>query len=94
MMIGGGSRGKDRGQWDGWALEESSKRPSGTRSRFLSLFTDGCLSYRIKIQKGALYFTNKKEMERDRIKNFKDLRSKSKVFLEPDDQVLEKSREL
>ena len=29
MMIGGGSRGKDRGQWDGWGLEEVSKRPAG-----------------------------------------------------------------
>ena len=27
-MIGGGSRGKDRGQWDGWGLEEASKRPT------------------------------------------------------------------
>ena len=26
---GGGSRGKDRGQWDGWGLEEPSKRPAG-----------------------------------------------------------------
>ena len=25
-MIGGGSRGKDRGQWDGWGLGEASKR--------------------------------------------------------------------
>ena len=28
MMIGGGSRGKDRGQWDGWGLEECSKSPA------------------------------------------------------------------
>ena len=29
MMIGGRSRGKDRGQWDGWGLEKASKRPAG-----------------------------------------------------------------
>ena len=29
MMIGGGSRGKDSGQWDGRELEEPSKRPAG-----------------------------------------------------------------
>ena len=29
MMIGGGSRGKDRGQWDGLGLEEPGKRPAG-----------------------------------------------------------------
>ena len=28
MVIGGGSRGKDRGQWDRWGLEEPSKRPA------------------------------------------------------------------
>ena len=28
MIIGGGSRGKDRGQWGGWELEEASKRPA------------------------------------------------------------------
>ena len=27
MMIGGGSRGTDRSQWNGWGLEEPSKRP-------------------------------------------------------------------
>ena len=32
MMIGGGSRGKDRDQWDGWGLEEPSKRPASPRS--------------------------------------------------------------
>ena len=26
---GGGSRGKDRGQWDGWGLEKGGKRPAG-----------------------------------------------------------------
>ena len=25
MVIRGGSRGEDRGQWDGWGLEEPSK---------------------------------------------------------------------
>ena len=29
MIIGGGSRDKDGGQWDGWGLEEASKRPAG-----------------------------------------------------------------
>ena len=33
-MIGGGSRGKDRGQWDGWELEEPNKRPTSARVRF------------------------------------------------------------
>ena len=28
MMIGGGSREKDRGQWNGWGLEDSIKRPA------------------------------------------------------------------
>ena len=28
IMMGGGSRGKDRGQWGGWELEEVSKRPA------------------------------------------------------------------
>ena len=28
MMIGGGSRGKDMGQWNGCGLEEPSKRPA------------------------------------------------------------------
>ena len=28
-MIGGGSRRKNRGQWDGWRLEKAIKRPAG-----------------------------------------------------------------
>ena len=28
MMIGGVSREKERGQWDGWGLEEPSKKPA------------------------------------------------------------------
>ena len=44
MMIGGGSRGKDRGQWDGWRLEETSKRPASIVSKprlviFITIFT-------------------------------------------------------
>ena len=27
MVIGGGSRRKDRGQWEGWGLEEPRKKP-------------------------------------------------------------------
>ena len=31
MMIGGGSREKDRGQWDGWGIEEPRKIHSSPR---------------------------------------------------------------
>ena len=28
MMIGGGCKGKNRGQWNEWGLEEPNKRPA------------------------------------------------------------------
>ena len=37
-MIGGGSRGKDRGQWDGWGLEEPSKRPDSPDNIKISIY--------------------------------------------------------
>ena len=41
MMVGGESRGKDGSRWDGWGLEEPSKRPVGefVSSKFLDPFS-------------------------------------------------------
>ena len=38
-MIEGGSRGKNRSQWNGWGLEEPSKRPA------LRFFDEIIISY-------------------------------------------------
>ena len=38
-MIGGGFRGKDRSQWDGWGLEEDSKRPAADHHSPRQLYT-------------------------------------------------------
>ena len=51
MMIGGGSRGKDRGQWDGWGLEEASKRPVSAE-----MTTPGPLFWQIFSNKPFFFF--------------------------------------